>query len=56
MIYYNSKTLNDAQLNYYTNKNDLVAVGFDLDKFRQYLLGSKVYVLSDHASLQALVT
>jgi hypothetical protein len=52
VIYYASKTLNDAQLNYSTTKKELLAVVFALDKFRSYLLGSKVLVYLDHAALK----
>jgi hypothetical protein len=52
VIYYASKTLNDAQLNYSTIEKELLAVVFALDKFRSYLLGSKVLVYSDHAALE----
>ena len=34
VIYYASKTLNDAQLNYTTTEKELLAVVFALDKFR----------------------
>ena len=54
VIYYASKTLNDAQLNYSTTRNELLAVVFALDKFRSYLLGSKVLVYLDHATLKYL--
>ena len=56
VIYYASKTLNDAQLNYSTTKNVLLAVVFALDKFRSYLLGSKVLFYSDHAALKYLLS
>jgi hypothetical protein len=54
VIYYASKTLNDAQLNYSTIEKELLAVVFALDKFRSYLQGSKVLVYSDHAVLKYL--
>jgi hypothetical protein len=52
VIYYASKTLNDAQLNYSTTKKELLAVVFALDKFRSYLLGYKVLIYSDHVALK----
>jgi len=48
VIYYASRTLNDAQLNYSTTEKELLAFVFALDKFRSYLLGSKVIIYSDH--------
>lgn len=56
VIYYASKTLNDAQLNYSTTEKELLAVVFAMDKFRSYLLGSKVLVYSDHATLKYLLS
>jgi len=44
VIYYASKTLMDAQVNYTTTEKELLAVVFALDKFRSYLLGSKVII------------
>jgi hypothetical protein len=54
VIYYASRTLNDAQLNYSTTERELLAVVFALDKFRSYLLGSKIIIYSDHAGLKYL--
>ena len=54
VIYYASKTFNDAQLNYSTTEKELLAVVFALDKFRSYLLGSKVVIFTDHAALKYL--
>ena len=55
VIHYASRTLNSAQRNYTTTEKELLAIVFALDKFRQYLLGSKVVVLSDHAALKHLL-
>ncbi|KAM1157126.1 hypothetical protein ACFX2B_027540 [Malus domestica] len=55
-IYYASRTLNDAQLNYSTTEKELLAVVFALDKFRSYLLGTKVIIYTDHAALKYLFT
>ncbi|CAL2240576.1 unnamed protein product [Prunus armeniaca] len=53
-IYYASRTLNDAQLNYSTTEKELLAVIFALEKFRSYLIGTKVIVFSDHAAFRYL--
>ncbi|CAN6547374.1 unnamed protein product [Malus baccata var. baccata] len=55
-IYYASRTLNDAQLNYSTTEKELLAVVFALDKFRSYLLGTKVIIYTDHVALKYLFT
>ncbi|KAM1052768.1 hypothetical protein ACFX2J_000354 [Malus domestica] len=56
VIYYASQTLNDAQLNYSMTEKELLAVVFALDKFRSYLIGTKVIVFTDHAALKYLLT
>ena len=55
VIHYASKTLNATQCNYSTTKKELLAIVFALDKFRSYLLGTKVIVFSDHAALRHLL-
>ncbi|XP_071932873.1 uncharacterized protein [Coffea arabica] len=55
VIYYASKLLNEAQLNYATTEKELLAVIFALDKFRFYLVGSKVIIYTDHAALKYLL-
>ena len=37
LIYYASKTLNNAQLNYFTIEKEFLVVVFALEKFRSYL-------------------
>ena len=56
VIYYASRTLNNAQINYATTEIELLPVVFALDKFRSYLIGSHVLVYSDHAALKYLLT
>ncbi|XP_026435521.1 uncharacterized protein LOC113333225 [Papaver somniferum] len=55
-IYYASITLNGAQINYSTTEKELLAIVFALEKFRSYLVGTKVVVFSDHAALRYLIT
>ncbi|XP_050901999.1 uncharacterized protein LOC127109227 [Lathyrus oleraceus] len=54
VIYYASHVLNPTQMNYATMEKDLLAVVYAFDKFRQYLLGSKVIVYMDHGALKYL--
>ncbi|XP_027157814.1 uncharacterized protein LOC113759438 [Coffea eugenioides] len=56
VIYYASKTLTPAQCNYTTTEKELLAIVFAFEKFRSYLLGSKVTVYSDHAALKYLLS
>nr|CAN63804.1 hypothetical protein VITISV_021831 [Vitis vinifera] len=56
VIYYASKTLNEAQRNYATTEKELLAVVFALDKFRAYLVGSFIIVFTDHSTLKYLLT
>ncbi|XP_075504493.1 uncharacterized protein LOC142541930 [Primulina tabacum] len=55
VIYYASMTLSAAQLNYATTEKELLAVVFVLDKFRSYLIGSKVVVHTNHSALKYLM-
>ena len=55
-IAYASKTLIGPQLNYATTEKELLAIIFAIDKFRSYLVGAKVIVYTDHATLKYLLT
>ena len=55
-ICYASKALADAQLNYTTTEKEFLAVLFALEKFRPYLLGSKIIVYTKHAALKYLMS
>ena len=54
--YYASRTLNDAQRNYSTTEKEILAIVFALEKFQSYLLGTKVIVYSNHATIRYLMT
>jgi hypothetical protein len=55
-IYYASKTLDEAQMNYATTEKELLAVVYAIDKFRQYLVGSKIIVYTDHSAIKFLLS
>jgi hypothetical protein len=55
-LVYASKTLIGAQLNYATTEKEILAIVFAIDKFRSYLVGAKVIVYTDHATLKYLLT
>jgi len=54
VIYYVSRTLDEAQQNYTITEKELLAVVYTMEKFRPYLLGSKVIVYIDHSALKHL--
>ena len=56
VVYYASKTLNEAQRNYTTTEKELLAVVYALDKFRAYLLGAEIIIFTDHSALKYLLT
>ncbi|KAF8087233.1 hypothetical protein N665_0594s0008 [Sinapis alba] len=56
VIYYASKTLDDSQCNYATTEKELLAIVYAFEKFRSYLVGSKVIVHIDHAALRYLLS
>ncbi|XP_070005422.1 uncharacterized protein [Nicotiana sylvestris] len=48
-------TLSGAQLNYTVTEKEMLVVVFAFDKFRSYLIGSKVIVYADHAAIRYLI-
>lgn len=56
VIYYPRRTLNDAQLNYAIIKNKLLIIIFAFDKFRSYLVGSKVIIYTNHSGIKYLLS
>jgi hypothetical protein len=55
VVYYASKTLSEAQLNYATMEKELLTVVFAFEKFRSYIVNSKVIIYTDHASIKYLL-
>ena len=55
VVYYASKTLNEAQRNYSTTEKELLVVVYSLEKFRAYLVGSDIIIFTDHSALKYLL-
>ena len=53
--YYARKTFNEAQENYTTIENEMLAMVFAFEKFRPYILGSHVIIDTDHAAIKYLM-
>ncbi|XP_058726201.1 uncharacterized protein LOC131597525 [Vicia villosa] len=54
-VYYTSRTLDPAQMNFTTTEKELLVVVFALDKFRSYLIGAKIIVYTEHATIRYLL-
>lgn len=54
-IYYASRTLIEAQINYTTIEKELLVVVFAFYKFISYLVETKVIVYTDHAAIEYLI-
>ncbi|XP_010677965.1 uncharacterized protein LOC104893547 [Beta vulgaris subsp. vulgaris] len=54
IIYYASKTLDGAQMNYASTDKELLAIVYALDKFRTSLIGSEFNFHIDHAAFNPL--
>ena len=48
--------MDEAQCRYATTEKELLAIVYAFEKFRSYLVGSKVIVHTDHAALRYLLT
>lgn len=49
-------TLNDAQRRYSMAERELLAAVFALERFRSYLLGTKIIIITDSFALHDLLT
>ncbi|CAM8959524.1 unnamed protein product [Rhodiola kirilowii] len=54
IVYYASKVLAGAAVNYTTTEKEMLAIVYAFEKFRQYLIGSKTTVYTDHAAIKYL--
>ncbi|XP_070035521.1 uncharacterized protein [Nicotiana tomentosiformis] len=54
-IYYVSKTLTPAQINYTVTEKEFLAVVWAFDKFRAYLVGTKVIIYTNHTATRNLI-
>ena len=55
VIYYGSKTFNEAQENYSITEKEMLEMVFTCEKFRPYILGSSVIIHIDHAAIKYLM-
>ena len=54
VLQFASRTLKGAELAYFTTEKELLAIVWSLQKFRSYLLGARIHVMTDHAALTFL--
>lgn len=54
-IYYTSRTMTSAQLNYNTTEKEFLVVVFAFDKFGSYIVGTKIIVYIDHAAIRYMM-
>ena len=55
VVHYACKTIDSAQQNYATPEKEFLVVVFASDKFRSYIVDSKVIVHTDHATIKYLM-
>nr|GEX64011.1 hypothetical protein CTI12_AA107640 [Tanacetum cinerariifolium] len=53
-IHYASKTMTEAESNYTTTENEMLAVVYAFEKFQSYLIMNKSIVYTDHSALKYL--
>lgn len=51
-IYYASKTLNATQQNYILMEKEILQLVYAFDKFKYYLVSSKVIIYTNHVALR----
>ncbi|CAM8877838.1 unnamed protein product [Rhodiola kirilowii] len=56
VVYYTNKVLAGAAVNYTTTEKEMLAIVYAFEKFRQYLIGSKTTVYTDHAAIKYLLS
>ncbi|CAM8965665.1 unnamed protein product [Rhodiola kirilowii] len=56
VVYYTSKVLAGAVVNYTTTEKEMLAIVYAFETFRQYLIGSKTTVYTDHAAIKYLLS
>ncbi|GJV39479.1 reverse transcriptase domain-containing protein [Tanacetum coccineum] len=54
-IHYASKTMTEAQIHYTTTEKEMLAVVYAFEKFRPYLVLSKIIVYTDYSTLKYLM-
>nr|GEV73189.1 reverse transcriptase domain-containing protein [Tanacetum cinerariifolium] len=54
-IHYASKTMTEAQIHYTAIEKEMIAVAYAFEKFRPYLVLSKIIVYTDHSALKYLL-
>ena len=55
-ICYASKTLAEVEMNYTTTEKELLAMVYVVEKFRPYILGSKIIIYTNHVALKYLLS
>jgi hypothetical protein len=54
-IYFISKNLSSAELNYTVTEKEFLAVVHAINKFRHYIIGYEVFVHTDHSAIRFLM-